>query len=92
MTPDLVDAACSCDSAHGQTPTRAVRARARAAGLTAIQPDTRVFIERMARAGASDYSIAAALNASDRLPPYGLRWHWKQVRRLLLQRADLRNA
>ena len=54
-----------------------------AVGLGVVPPDARALIEGMSQTGASHHSIAAALNAGGHPTPYGVRWHWKQVTRLL---------
>ncbi|MCW2672000.1 MAG: diguanylate phosphodiesterase [Frankiales bacterium] len=52
-------------------------------GLAALRPDGRELVERMLASGASSHSIAAALGAEGFPSPSGVRWHWRQVERLL---------
>jgi EAL domain-containing protein (putative c-di-GMP-specific phosphodiesterase class I) len=51
--------------------------------VAALRPDARDLIDRMRIAGASSHSIAAALTAEGHPSPSGVRWHWRQVDRLL---------
>jgi hypothetical protein len=52
-------------------------------GLAMLPPDARELITRMRESGASTHSIAAALTLEGYPPPSGVRWHWRQVDRLL---------
>jgi EAL domain-containing protein (putative c-di-GMP-specific phosphodiesterase class I) len=52
-------------------------------GLGVLRPDARELVERMRLAGASSHSIAAALSGEGYPSPSGMRWHWRQVDRLL---------
>lgn len=78
-------------AAHGTTQERrrlheqhGVAAVAAAAeGLAAMPPEARDLVQRMRIAGASLHSIAAALSAEGFPSPSGVRWHWRQVERLL---------
>jgi EAL domain-containing protein (putative c-di-GMP-specific phosphodiesterase class I) len=56
-------------------------------GLAALRPDARELVERMLAAGASTHSIAAALGAEGFPSPSGVRWHWRQIERLLTASA-----
>jgi hypothetical protein len=51
--------------------------------LDTLRPDARDLVERMRVAGASLHSIAAALTAEGHPSPSGVRWHWRQVQRLV---------
>jgi EAL domain-containing protein (putative c-di-GMP-specific phosphodiesterase class I) len=55
----------------------------RVEGLGVLRPDARELVERMRQAGASSHSIAAALSGEGYPSPSGVRWHWRQVERLL---------
>ena len=50
---------------------------------TGLSAEARTLLESMAGAGASHHSIAAALNAAGHPTPFGIRWHWKQIARVL---------
>ncbi|MCU1599626.1 MAG: hypothetical protein JWO22_335 [Frankiales bacterium] len=52
-----------------------------------VSPDARSLIAGMVATGASHHSISAALNAANHPTPYGVRWHWKQVGRVLEEQA-----
>lgn len=62
---------------HGHTAVSPVE------GLGVLRPDARELVERMREAGASSHSIAAALSGEGYPSPSGVRWHWRQVDRLL---------
>lgn len=61
----------------------AVYVPAPGAPLDALRPDARDLVHRMHLAGASLRTIAAALTAEGHPSPSGVRWHWRQVERLL---------
>ncbi|MCU1601540.1 MAG: diguanylate phosphodiesterase [Frankiales bacterium] len=48
-----------------------------------LSAEARTLIESMAATGASHHSISAALNAAGHPTPFGVRWHWKQIARVL---------
>ena len=48
-----------------------------------VTAGARALIQGMAATGSSRHSIAAALNAAGHPTPFGIRWHWKQIERVL---------
>ena len=48
-----------------------------------VSAEARTLLEGMASAGTSHHSIAAALNAAGHPTPFGVRWHYKQIARVL---------
>ena len=64
---------------HGSSPSTE-----QAGGIAAVPPGVRDLVHRMNQTGASSHSIAAALTLEGHPSPSGVRWHWRQVDRLLL--------